>query len=243
MLLVAWHGMIWSNGDRSWWPRLDAARIICFGFQDFQNFPWFWDLQIPVEIFEKFQDSKKLQQRNFFNFFSMDNHWQNIDLWPEFFRPKMMDLLRRSFKWVTFPSWIRPQRDFSGDFFYQGANMIHQCGTVAKFLPFRAQCIHRTWLAIWSSTSLMHQWSFCRLKIRVFSCWNLLRYQHEAQENSKWRSDIREVMLLPTFRMVLGLETDFEPLKTLWFQKLGIFQVMEPKRALIYWICTSQWQR
>lgn len=171
MLLVAWHGMIWSNGDRSWWPRLDAARIICFGFQDFQNFPWFWDLQIPVEIFEKFQDFKSCNKETCVIFFPWIIIGRTLICGQMFFSVNFSAPTKwwicsdlGSFKWVTFPSWIRPQRDFSGDFFYQGANMIHQCGTVAKFFPFWAQCIHKTWLAIWSSTSLMHQWSFCRLK-------------------------------------------------------------------------------
>lgn len=125
-MLVAWHGMIWSNGDRSWWPRLDAARIICFGFQDFQNFPWFWDLQIPVEIFEQFQDFKSCNKETcviFFHGQSLAEYW--FVAWfffCEFFRPnKMMDLLRPwQFQVSDFPFMVPSSVGFLRGFLLPG---------------------------------------------------------------------------------------------------------------------------
>ena len=128
----------------------------------------------------------------------------------EFFRPnKMMDLLRPwQFQVSDFPFMAPSSVGFLRGSLLPGGQQDPSMWNGGQFFFPSGQYIHKTWFAISSSTSLMqhmHQWSFCRLKIRVFSCWNLLRYQHQAQENSKWRSDIREVMLLPTFRMVLGL--------------------------------------
>lgn len=155
-------------------------------------------------------------------FFSMDNHWQNVDLWAdvffcEFFRPnKMMDLLRPwQFQVSDFPFMDPSSAGFLRGFLlpggqhdpsmWNGGQIFSLLGTVHS----QNMVSNLIFNVTYASMELLSA------QIRVFSCWNLLRYQHEAQENSKWRSDIREVMLLPTFRMVLGLETDFEPLKTL----------------------------
>ena len=215
MLLVAWHGMIWSNGDRSWWPRLDAARIICFGFQDFQNFPWFWDLQIPVEIFEKFQDFKSCNKETCVIFFqgqSLAERWfvgRCFFLW--IFPPQQNDgfapTLAVSSEWLSLHgsvlSGISPGKSFTRgptgsinverwpNFFPLPDSTFTKHG-----LPFHLQ---RHLCSICINGAFVGSKSVCSLV--GTSCGTNIKHR----KNTKWRSDIREVMLLPTFRMVLGL--------------------------------------
>lgn len=218
MLPVAWHGMngrmVTGPDGRGWTLRESFA----LDFKISRISHDFGTFKFLLKFLKSFKISKVATKKHVL-FFSMDNHWQNVDLWAdvffcEFFRPnKMMDLLRPwQFQVSDFPFMDPSSAGFLRGFLLPGGQHDPSMWNGGQIFSLPGTVHSQNMVSNLIFNVTYASMELLSAQIRVFSCWNLLRYQHEAQENSKWRSDIREVMLLPTFRMVLGWN-----LKEHWF--------------------------